>query len=126
MTHAADMPAWAALLTAFFLLAGSALTLAGSVGLVRLKKFYERLHPPTLGSTGGVIAIVIAFTLFFSVLRSTPVLQALLIVVFVTVTTPVTFMLLGRAALFRDRTEGDGDVPPPLSRKDEDRPTGQD
>lgn len=124
MTHAADMPAWAALLTAFFLLAGSALTLLGSVGLVRLKRFYERLHPPTLGSTGGVIAIVIAFTLFFSVLRSGLVLQAFLIVFFVTVTTPVTFMLLGRAALFRDRAEGDGDVPPALSRKDGDRPAG--
>lgn len=125
MTHAADMPVWAALLTAFFLLAGSALTLAGSIGLVRLKRFYERLHPPTLGSSGGAIGIVIAFTLFFSVLESTLVLQAFLIFVFVVVTTPVTFMLLARAALFRDRAEDAGNVPAAARREGEGPPAGQ-
>ena len=32
-------------------------------------------------------------------------------VVFIPLTTPVTFMLLGRAALYRDRNGGDEDVP---------------
>ena len=36
----------------------------------------------------------------------------LLIGIFVTVTTPVTFMLLARAALHRDRAEQNGNVPP--------------
>jgi multicomponent K+:H+ antiporter subunit G len=35
----------------------------------------------------------------------------ILIAVFVTLTTPVTLMLLVRAALYRDRTEGSRDVP---------------
>ena len=38
-------------------------------------------------------------------------LHELLIGLFVTVTTPVTLMLLARAAVFRDRTEGRLDVP---------------
>ena len=37
-----------------------------------------------------------------------------LIAVFLTVTTPVTLMLLGRAALYRDRSENAADVPPPI------------
>jgi len=34
-----------------------------------------------------------------------------LIFIFVTVTTPVTLMLLARAALYRDRAENNGNVP---------------
>jgi multicomponent K+:H+ antiporter subunit G len=103
-----DLPAWAALLAAFLLLLGSGLTLIGTIGLVRFKTFYERVHAPTLGTTGGAGAILIASMLVFSVLQSRPVLHELLITAFVTVTTPVTLMLLARAAIYRDRTEGGG------------------
>ena len=50
--------------------------------------------------------------LYFTVLESRPVLHESLLLVFVTVTTPVTLMLLARAALFRNRAEGNPDVPP--------------
>jgi multicomponent K+:H+ antiporter subunit G len=40
--------------------------------------------------------------LYFSVLESRPVLHEILIGVFMTLTTPVTYILLGRAALRRD------------------------
>ncbi|BCP52032.1 hypothetical protein K32_06490 [Kaistia sp. 32K] len=100
-----DLPAWAALLVAFLLLLGSGLTLLGTIGLVRFKSFYERVHAPTLGTTGGAGAILIASMVCFSVLQSRLVLHELLITAFVTVTTPVTLMLLARAAIYRDRTE---------------------
>ena len=100
-----DLPAWAALAVAFLLLLGSGLTLLGTIGLVRFKTFYERVHAPTLGTTGGAGAILIASILCFTVLQSRPVVHELLITVFVTVTTPVTLMLLARAAIYRDRTE---------------------
>lgn len=106
MSHAAELPAWAALLTAFLVLLGATLTLIGSIGLFRFKTFYERIHAPTLGTTWGVGAILIASIICFSVLQSRPVLHELLVTVFVTITTPVTLMLLARAALYRDRTEG--------------------
>ena len=54
MTHAAELPAWAALPTAAFVLLGAALTLIGSLGLLRLGSFYERVHAPTLGTTLGI------------------------------------------------------------------------
>jgi multicomponent K+:H+ antiporter subunit G len=111
MSHAAELPLWAALIVAFLLLLGSGLTLLGTIGLVRLDSFYKRVHSPTLGTTWGTGGILLASMLFFSVIESRPVLHELLIAVFVTETTPVTLMLLARAALFRDRTEKNPEVP---------------
>jgi multicomponent K+:H+ antiporter subunit G len=112
MTEFADLPPWAALLTAFFLLLGASLTLLGCIGLLRFKTFYQRIHAPTLGTTWGAGGILIASMIFFSVLQSRLVLHEILISAMVFVTTPVTLMLLGRAALYRDRAEGLMDVPP--------------
>lgn len=114
MTHAADLPAWAALLTSFLVLLGAGLTLTGALGLLRFKTFYERIHAPTLGSTWGTGGILLGSIVFFSVLQSRPVLHEVLIATFVTVTTPVTLTLLARAALYRDRSEGNTQVPPPI------------
>lgn len=106
MIQAPELPAWAALIVALLLLAGSAITLIGSIGLLRLKTFYDRIHPPTLGSSLGMALIVLGSIVCFSVLRARPSVHELLIGIFVTLTTPVTFMLLARAALYRDRAEG--------------------
>ena len=115
MTHAADLPAWAALLTSFLVLLGAGFTLIGAIGLLRLKTFYERMHAPTLGATWGVAGILLGSIVFFSVLQSRPVLHEVLIAIFVTVTTPVTLTLLARAALYRDRSEGSTEVPPQVA-----------
>ena len=112
MSVAAGLPAWAALLTAFCVLVGAAVTLIGSLGLLRLGNFYARVHAPTLGTTLGMASILIGSALFFSMLETRPVVHEILIAVFVTLTTPVTLMLLVRAALYRDRREGREDVPP--------------
>jgi multicomponent K+:H+ antiporter subunit G len=115
MTHAAELPAWAALLTALLLLVGAGLTLIGTLGLLRLGSFYERVHAPTLGTSLGIGCVLLASMLFFSVLQTRPVLHEVLIAVFIVVTTPVTLMLLTRAALYRDRREGNDAVPQPLA-----------
>lgn len=115
MTEAAELPAWAALAVAALLLTGAGLALIGSFGLLRLRSFYERVHAPTLGTTLGIGCVLAASMLFFSVLQSRPVLHEILIAVLMVVTTPVTLMLLARAALYRDRVEENGlGVPPPL------------
>jgi multicomponent K+:H+ antiporter subunit G len=113
MTNAADLPAWAALPIALLLLLGAGLTLTGSLGLLRLGSFYDRIHAPTLGTTLGIGCVLLASMLFFSVLQTRLVLHELLIAVLMVVTTPVTLMLLARAALYRDRQEGCDEVPPP-------------
>lgn len=111
MIPAADLPLWAALLIAFFLLIGAGLALIGSFGLYRLRNFYDRIHAPTLGTSWGTAGIILASVIYFSVVESRLVLHQLLIGVFVTATTPVTLILLSRAALYRDRVAGNPDVP---------------
>ena len=111
MDHARDLPAWAAIAVSVFLVIGSLLTLIGAVGFARLPTFYERIHAPTLGTSWGTGGIVMASMIFFTVLATRPVVHEILIGIFVTVTTPVTLMLLARATLHRDRAEGNPDVP---------------
>ena len=111
MSHTADLPAWAAVVTALLVLAGASLALIGSIGLLRLKTFYQRVHPPTMGTTLGTGLVLIGSMVFFTVLESRPVLHEILIGAFLTVTTPITLMLLVRAALYRDREEGSDTVP---------------
>jgi multicomponent K+:H+ antiporter subunit G len=110
MTGIADLPPWAGVLVSALILAGAACTLTGAIGLVRLKSFYERVHAPTLGATYGTGLVLLGSMLCFSVLKSRPVVHEILIAVFVTLTTPVTLILLVRAALYRDRVENN-DVP---------------
>jgi multicomponent K+:H+ antiporter subunit G len=107
MTDLASVPDWVALTTAALLLAGAGLTLTGTLGLLRLDNFYKRVHAPTLGSTLGAGSILIASILWFSTLETRLVIHEVLIAVFMTVTTPITLMLLVRAAFSRDRKAQD-------------------
>jgi multicomponent K+:H+ antiporter subunit G len=95
------------------MLTGAGLTLIGAVGLLRLRNFYARVHAPTLGTTLGVGCVLLASILYFSVLQSRPVVHEVLIAIFVTITTPVSLMLLVSAAMRRDWSEGDPSVPAP-------------
>lgn len=112
MIQAPDLPLWAAIVVAFLVLAGAAFTLIGAIGLVRLSFFYDRVHAPTLGVTLGAALILLGSIVCFSVLQTRPVIHEVLITVFAIVTTPVTFILLVRAALYRDRAEANPRVPP--------------
>ncbi|MBM7406191.1 MULTISPECIES: monovalent cation/H(+) antiporter subunit G [Sphingomonas] len=107
MIQAPDLPGWAALIVALLVLSGAAVTLVGSLGLLRLRTFYERVHAPTLGSTLGMALIVAASIVCFSVLRGRLSVHEIVIALFLTSTAPVAFMLLARSALYRDRR---GDV----------------
>src|SRR5690606_35474541 len=111
MNHLASLPAWAAVVVGVLALLGALLALVGSVGLLRLRNFYQRVHAPTLGSTLGTFLMVAASITCFSVLHGRLVLHEMLIGGFLTVTTPITLMLLVRAALHRDREAGSEHVP---------------
>ncbi|ASY64362.1 Na(+) H(+) antiporter subunit G [Sinorhizobium sojae CCBAU 05684] len=111
MSHLTDLPAWAAIAVCGLLLLGAAMTLIGSIGLLRLPTFYDRLHAPTITTSGGTILVCLASMLCFAVLQSRWIFHEVLIIVFITVTTPVTLMLLGQASLYRHRFEKPQDVP---------------
>ncbi len=107
----AEIPVWLAWAIVIPVVAGAALSFLGATGLVSLKSFYDRVHAPTLGATlGGFLVVVGSIALPFAA-EGRLVLRDLLIVVFITLTTPVTFILLARAAVYRDRVEGNADAP---------------
>jgi multicomponent K+:H+ antiporter subunit G len=108
MIEVAEISAPWAILTATFLIAGAALALIGSLGLLRLQSFYQRVHAPTLGTTLATGCIAVASMVYHSALGSRPVLHELLIVIFITATTPISLMILVRAAVLRDAGEAAG------------------
>ena len=105
MNAMGDIPVLATLLTATLVVAGAAVTLIGTLGLIRLRSFYQRVHAPTLGTTLGTACISLASMIYFSALGTRIVLHEVLILLFVTITTPITLMILVRAAVFRDDSE---------------------
>ena len=105
MNEGAILFAVAEILSAVLLVMGAAITLIGSAGLLRLHTFYERVHAHTLGTTLGTACVALASMIYFSALGGRLVLHELLIVIFVTATTPISLTVLVRAAVFRDTSE---------------------
>lgn len=104
-----DLPFWIAIPAALLLVVGGLLALTGSMGLVRLTSFYQRIHAPTMGNTMGVSCVLIASIMLFSWTQSRPILHEVLIVMLLFLTSPVTAMLLMRAAVYRQREAGEHD-----------------
>ena len=96
-----ELPAWAAVPAAILLIAAGLLAAIGAVGLVRLPTFFMRMHPPTMGSTLGAGCVLLASILVLSAVEGRPVVHAFLITLFLVMASPVTAMLLARAAVYR-------------------------
>jgi multicomponent K+:H+ antiporter subunit G len=109
------LPFWVELLTAVLLLLSSLFALIGAMGLLRMKDFFQRMHPPALASTLGAWCVALASIIYFSAMKQGPVLHAWLIPILLAITVPVTTLLLARTGLFRKRMAGDDDVPPEVS-----------
>lgn len=112
-----DVPAWVELAVAALLLLSAVLALASAWGLARLPHYFMRMHVPALTATLGVWCVTVAAVLYFSALDGGLVLSYWLIAVFMSITTPITTVLLARAALFRSRQQKKPGVPPPVRLK---------
>ena len=110
----AAAPAWVQWLTAALIVIGSLLALLAALGLALLRNGWQRLHPPALASTLGTWCICGAALAYFSALERAPAFYVWLIPILLAITTPVSAILIARAALFRRRQAGDPDAPPPL------------
>lgn len=109
------LPLWAEIVVGGLALAGASIALLGSLGLVRLRSYFERVHAPSIVATMGCWCIMHASWIFFTASGQGLALHALLIAVFIALTVPITTIFLMRAALFRARRAG-RDVPPSCSR----------
>jgi len=83
----------------FLILTGALLTFIGSLGLVRLRDLYTRLHGPTKATTLGVGSLLIASSIYFSTYTESVSLHEVLITLFLFMTAPVSAHLLAKAAL---------------------------
>lgn len=96
-----SLSAWAALPAALLLILGGICSAIGSLGLVRLGSFFQRMHGPSMGNTLGTGCVLIASILVSTALANRPVVHEILITVFIVITAPMTAMLLMRAAVHR-------------------------
>ena len=108
------LPLWAEIVVALLLLASAAFTLVAAWGVLRLKDFFERLHPPALVVTWSAWCVSGATILYFSMRSGTLDLRAWVLIILLSITVPITTVLLSRAALFRGRQAGQDGLPAPL------------
>lgn len=109
------LPLWAELVIAALLVLSGVFVLISAAGLVLLKHFFVRMHPPALAYTLGTWCVALASVLYFSLLESRLMLHPLVITILLAISVPVTTLLLSRVALFRRRVAGIEGTPPPLS-----------
>jgi multicomponent K+:H+ antiporter subunit G len=112
-----DVPFWAEAIVAALLMLSGGFVVISAVGFVRLPDFFMRMHPPALAYTWGSWCVTLASVIYFSLQQGRPMLHPFLITLLLSVSVPVTTLLLARAALFRRRTAGSGDAPAPLSQR---------
>ncbi|HEX7079727.1 MAG TPA: monovalent cation/H(+) antiporter subunit G [Gammaproteobacteria bacterium] len=117
-----DLPLWVTVPGTLLLVAGGLLVLVGAIGLVRLRTFYARMHPPTMGTTLGAGCVLITSMLVSSALAGRPMLRELLITILVVMSAPASAMLLMRAGIYRSGLRFDEQPRTTASPIDADRP----
>ena len=111
----AAVPFWVEAAVAALLVLSGVFVVISALGFACLQDFFLRMHPPALAYTLGNWCVTLASILYFSALESRLALHPWLISILLSVTAPVTTLLLARVALFRRRTTGYADAPASLS-----------
>lgn len=110
------IPYWLELVVSLLLVLSGVFVVISSLGFLGLQDFFLRMHPPALAYTFGSWCVTLAGILYFSFEKQRVMLHPWLIIILLSITVPVTTLLLARAALFRRRTQGVANTPPPLSK----------
>lgn len=87
------------LFLSLLIMTGAGFVLIGSLGLLRLRDFFSRLHAPTKATTLGVGSLLIASAVFFSNQDDGLSLHEILVTLFLFITAPVGAHLMAKAAL---------------------------
>lgn len=99
------------IIISILLLAGSFFILIASIGLIRLKDLYSRLHAATKAPSFGIFLILIGVSLYFN----TPMvyIKSLFVVVFIYLTAPLAAHAIIKS--FQDMDKNDSDKKSKLS-----------
>lgn len=119
------VPFWMEAVVAALLVSSGVFVVISAIGFLGLPDFFLRLHPPALAYTFGSWCVALAGILYFSTAASRAVLHPWLIIILLSITVPVTTLLLARVALFRRRAAGAIDTPPPLTPPRDESRAGQ-
>ncbi|WP_084360589.1 Na+/H+ antiporter subunit G [Hydrogenophaga palleronii] len=118
MMMPAGVSLWAEIAVAVLLVLSGVFTLTAAIGLVRFKTFFQRMHPPALAFSFSAWCVTLATIIYFSAQDGKLSLHAWLIIIFLSLTVPVTTILLARTELFRRRIASvkpaEEDIPPAL------------
>lgn len=113
----AAAPFWVEVLVGVLLIVSGVFTLSSAVGIVRFNSFFQRMHPTALAYSFSAWIVTLASIVYFSAVETSVTVHPWLIIVFLSITVPVTTIFLARTNLFRNRIskEPETEVPPPLS-----------
>ncbi len=117
MMMPAGVSLWVEIPVALLLILSGLFTLSAAIGVVRFKSFMQRMHPPALAFSFSAWCVTLASIIYFSAQDARLSLHAWLIIIFLSITVPVTTILLARTELFRRRNGHPGvdEIPPSLS-----------
>ncbi|HKU13150.1 MAG TPA: monovalent cation/H(+) antiporter subunit G [Steroidobacteraceae bacterium] len=106
----AVLPLWVTIPGTVLLALAGVTTLIGSLGLLRLRDFFSRMHGPSMTNTVAAGATLLASMLVSSAVAGRPIIHELLIALFVSVSAPLAAIMLVQAALYRNKARHSGDV----------------
>jgi len=89
----------AAVLTWFFIVAGSLFLLVGGIGILRLPDFYSRIHPAGITDTVGAWLLLVG--LMFASDTWLVTVKLMMLLLFLAVTSPLSGHALAKAAYMR-------------------------
>ena len=112
----AVLPVVAEIVVAVLLVGSGLVVLVAALGLWRLPDFFLRMHAPALASTLAAWIVTFASIVHFSARGEGLSLHVWLNIIVLSITAPITTIVLARAALFRRRQAGDA-LPAPLQRR---------
>jgi multicomponent K+:H+ antiporter subunit G len=105
----AELPRWIEVLISALLIFGGLAAVLGSLGLVRFRTFFTRLHAPTKTSTLGVGGVLLGSMIYLSWISEMAVIHQALIAVFVFMTAPISAHQMAKAML-----DANPEMRPPL------------
>lgn len=87
------------LIISVLLILGGLFVLVGSIGLLRLRDLYVRLHAPTKATTLGLGGVLVASMVYMFHHQGFVSVNELLITLFLVITAPVTAHILAKVAM---------------------------
>ena len=111
----ASVAFWVEAVMAVLLVLSGVFVVISAIGFLRMQDFFLRMHPPALAYTFGSWCVTLASILYFSMVEARVMLHPWLIIILLSITVPVTTLLLARVALFRRRSAEVAGTPSPLS-----------